>query len=202
MADDGNDMREARTIWDAEASTFDDEPDHGLRNPQVRQAWASLMVETLGTAPLHIADLGCGTGSLSLLLHELGHDVTGLDVSPRMLDKARQKVGSAARFVEGDAARPDLPSGAFDAVLCRHVLWALPDPSAALTCWAKLLVPGGSMCLVEGVWHTGVGVSADQILAALPSYLRCTGSRSLSSETALWGASVSDECFVMTARLA
>jgi SAM-dependent methyltransferase len=202
MSGDGYGMSEARTVWDAEASTFDNEPDHGLQDSQVRAAWASLMVETLGTAPLRIADLGCGTGSLSLLLHDLGHQVTGLDVSPRMLDKARQKAGAAVTFVEGDAAQPDLPSRAFDAVLCRHVLWALPDARAALTCWTRLLVPGGIICLVEGVWHTGVGVSADQIRAALPSNLRCTDARSLSGETALWGASVSDERFVMTARLA
>ena len=202
MSGDSNGIREARVVWDEAASTFDDEPDHGLQDPQVRRAWTSLMVETLGSAPLRIADLGCGTGSLSLLLHELGHQVTGLDVSPRMLDKARQKAGAAVTFVEGDAAQPDLPIASFDVILCRHVLWALPDPSAALTCWAKLLVPGGIICLVEGLWHTGVGVSADQIRAALPPNLRCNGVRSLSGDTALWGAAVSDERFVMTARLA
>ena len=93
----------ARAAWDAEAGAFDEAPDHGLRDPQVRAAWTSLMVETLGTAPLRVMNLGCGTGSLSLLLHEFGHDVTGLDVSPRMLEKARQKAGPAIRFVEGDA---------------------------------------------------------------------------------------------------
>jgi chemotaxis methyl-accepting protein methylase len=49
-----------------------------------------------------------------------------------LLLKARQKAGSAIRFVEGDAASPDLPLGAFDVILCRHVLWTLPDPGAAL----------------------------------------------------------------------
>ncbi len=104
--------------------------------------------------------------------------------------------------MEGDAARPDLPSKSFDVVLCRHVLWALPDARAALTSWAKLLVPGGFICLLEGVWHTGVGISADQIRAALLPDLVFTGTRSLSGETALWGGPVSDERFVVTARLA
>jgi ubiquinone/menaquinone biosynthesis C-methylase UbiE len=82
-------MRDVRAVWDAEASTFDNEPDHSLQDPQVRRAWAHLLVDVLGTAPLRIADLGCGTGSLSLLLYDLGHQVTGLDMSPRMLDRAR-----------------------------------------------------------------------------------------------------------------
>ena len=192
----------ARALWDAEAGAFDEEPDHGLRDPQIRAAWASLMVETLGTAHLHVADLGCGTGSLSLLLHELGHDVTGLDVSPRMLERARQKAkaGSAIRFVEGDAAEPDLPLGAFDVILCRHVLWSLPDPVAALARWAQLLMPGGILCLIEGVWHTGVGLTADQARAALPPPLRWTGTRRLSGHHALWGRPVSDDRFLITAR--
>lgn len=162
----------ARAVWDAAAGAFDEDPAHGLHDPQVRQAWANLMAETLGPAPLRVADLGCGTGSLSLLLHELGHEVTGLDVSPRMLERARQKAGPAIRFVEGDAAWPDLPAGAFDVVLCRHVLWTLPDPGAALDRWAELLASGGTFCLIEGVWHTGAGLSADQVRAALPPTLR------------------------------
>jgi SAM-dependent methyltransferase len=191
----------ARAIWDAEASAFDEEPDHSLQDPQVRAAWASLMVETIGTAPLRIADLGCGTGSLSLLLHEPGHDVTGLDVSPRMLERARQKAGPAIRFVEGDAAWPDLPRGAFEVVLCRHVLWALPDPGTALARWVTLVVPGGTLCLIEGLWDTGAGVRADQVRAALPSSIRWMETRRLSADSALWGVPVSDERFMVTAHL-
>lgn len=191
----------ARAVWDAEAGAFDEEPDHGLRDPQVRAAWASLMVETLGPAPLRVADLGCGTGSLSLLLHELGHDVTGLDVSPRMLERARHKAGPAIRFVEGDAAWPDLPRGAFDVILCRHVLWTLPNPGAALARWAALLAPGGTFCLIEGVWNTGAGLLADQVHTALPPALRWTDTRRLSGNHDLWGRPVSDDRFLITARL-
>jgi ubiquinone/menaquinone biosynthesis C-methylase UbiE len=138
---------------------------------------------------------------LSLLLHELGHDVTGLDVSPRMLERARQKAGWGVRFVMGDAARPDLPPGSFDVVLCRHVLWALPDPGAALASWARLLALGGILCVVEGVWHTDAGLSAEQVRALLPSTLPWTRTRHLSSDSALWGRAVSDERFLVTARL-
>lgn len=196
------DAGSSRALWDREAAAFDDEPDHGLRDPSVRAAWARLLADALGAAPLRVADLGCGTGSLSLLLHRVGHEVTGLDLSSEMLARARSKAGGAVRFVEGDASDPDLPSSAFDVVLCRHVLWALPDATSALARWAALLVPGGRVVLVEGRWHTGAGLTAEQVRLALPSELRWLGSRSLSADEALWGGPVVDERFLAVARRA
>ena len=93
--------------------------------------------------PSRIADLGCGTGTLSLLLVEEGHRVDGVDFSPEMLRRAEAKVGSfpGTRFLLGDAADPPLSPGEYDVVLVRHVLWALPDPAAALLRWIELLAP-------------------------------------------------------------
>ena len=200
MADDGDGrLNQARAVWDAEAPSFDMEPDHGLRDPRTREAWKRLLASALGPGPLRVADLGCGTGSLSLLLNDLGHLVTGLDLSPRMIELARSKA-PAVRFVEGDAARPDLPGAAFDAVLGRHILWALPDAAAALARWTQLLVPGGVLCSVEGVWHTGAGLSAERVLAALPPGMVSLGVQDLSGDPALWGGPIADDRFLLTAR--
>lgn len=81
--------------------------------------------------PSRVVDLGCGTGTLSELAAALGHTVTGIDLSPRMLARARRQVPDAT-FVESDVADPPLPEASVDVVLCRHVLWALPDLDAAL----------------------------------------------------------------------
>ena len=43
--------------WDEQAGTFDDEADHGLRDPAVRQAWATLLMPLLPAAPARVADL-------------------------------------------------------------------------------------------------------------------------------------------------
>lgn len=95
--------------WDDRAATFDDEPDHGLRDPQVRDAWAELLASVLPGPPATIADLGCGTGSLTVLPAEAGYDMHGLDRSPRMLEHAVRKAQRAAVSVSlrpGDAALP------------------------------------------------------------------------------------------------
>lgn len=119
-------------VWDAAAERFDDEADHGLRDPSVRTAWTDLLTSVLPPPPAAVLDLGAGTGSLSVLLAEKGYRVTGLDVAPRMVAAARDKAvrhGVEAVFIVGDAARPPV-DGDFDVVLCRHVLWAMPDPAA------------------------------------------------------------------------
>lgn len=144
--------------WDSAAATFDDEPDHGLRDPEVRRAWASRLRSWLPDRACDVLDLGCGTGSLSLLAAEQGHRVTGVDRSPAMVDLARAKLaGRDAVFLVGDAAAPPVGEERFDVVLVRHVLWALPDPGRVLRHWRGLLRPGGRFVLVEGVWTPSRG---------------------------------------------
>ncbi|MFD8810773.1 class I SAM-dependent methyltransferase, partial [Streptomyces sp. NPDC059627] len=71
--------------WDAEAATFDAEPDHGLGAPEVRAAWAERLRAWLPARPADVLDLGCGTGSLSLLAAEQGPPRTGVDSSPPLV---------------------------------------------------------------------------------------------------------------------
>src|SRR5262245_18852764 len=168
-------LDETRALWDAEAATFDDEPDHGLRAVETRAAWRELLLDHLPPAPARVANLGCGTGTLSVLLAHQGYAVSGVDLSPEMVARARAKAEAAqgldAAFAVGDAADPDLPAGSSDVVLSRHVLWALPDPAAGLARWVELLAPGGRLLLVEGRWSTGAGVTADEATALV----RATG---------------------------
>lgn len=193
--------RAARAEWDAQAESFDEAPDHGLGDPEVRDAWRRLLLEELPAAPARVADLGCGTGTLSVLLAEDGYAVDGVDLSPAMVERAVAKAAGrpGVTFAVADAAEPPLPPAAYDAVLCRHVLWALPDPEAGLRRWTTLLRPGGLLVLVEGRWWTGAGLSADDTLAAA----RAAGLRAavrLLADPAYWGGPISDERYLVTAR--
>ncbi len=188
--------------WDLAAGDFDRQPDHGLTDPGVRAAWRELMRSALPPAPAQVADLGCGTGSLSLLVASLGHRVQGIDLSAGMLGRACGKAAlegtAAARptFARADAARPPFRAGWCDVVLCRHVLWALPDPAAALRRWADLLAPGGRLVLVEGRWSTGAGLTADRVRELAAPVGRVAAHRRL-DDARYWGAAVDDERYLL-----
>lgn len=185
--------------WDAQAEEFDQPADHGLHDPAVRQAWRELLVSHLPEPPARIADLGCGTGTLSVLLAEAGYEVDGLDFSARMVELAERKADGIAgvRFVQADAFDPPLPQASYDVVLCRHVLWAMPDPAVALTQWLRLLTPAGRLVLVEGHWSNGAGLSAQQTVRLVEETGRAASLVRL-TDPAYWGRSISDDRYLVT----
>jgi SAM-dependent methyltransferase len=190
------------TTSDAGADRFDDEPDHGLRDHAIRRAWANLLTGVLPPASARVLDVGCGTGTLSVLLAELGHDVLGVDLNPRMIEHARRKARRHrvdARFQVGDAGAP-AADGRFDVVLARHVVWALPDVRAALDNWLALLNPGGTLVLIEGFWSTGAGLRGADLLPMVQARMATATLRSLSPEASLWGAAVTDERYLISGR--
>ncbi|MEU6999493.1 class I SAM-dependent methyltransferase [Nonomuraea sp. NPDC046570] len=154
------------SFWDAAAASFDEEADHGLRDPGVRAAWADRLRSWMPRASADVLDLGCGTGSLSLLLAEQGHRPVGVDLSPRMVEQAQRKLATAGfdvAMMVGDASSPPAEVGpSFDVILSRHLLWTLPDPEQALRRWVGLLRPGGRLVLIEGRWAAADGESGDQ----------------------------------------
>ncbi len=188
--------------WDAESVTFDDEPDHGLRDPVVREAWAARMAAWLPRPASDVLDVGCGTGSLSLLASERGHRVTGVDASPRMVELARAKLaGRDAVFLLGDAAAPPVGEERFDVLICRHVLWALPETGRVLRHWHGLLRPGGRLVLVEGRWGTlsPVGLPAERLAALVEPLAAGLTVEPLSGDARLWGREVDDERYAVVA---
>lgn len=158
--------------WDRRAPTFDAEASHGLLNDAQHDAWRTLMKNVAGPRALDVLDVGCGTGFLALLLAELGHRATGIDMAAAMLNEARNKAqekGLNATFVAGDAEDPPTRLGPCDLICMRHVIWTLPDPAASARRWLSLLRPGGRVVLVEGEFRSaGMKEEYAEIGASLP----------------------------------
>ncbi len=199
---DNKQFDESRQYWDNFASSFDDEPDHGLRDPVVRASWADFLRVSLPSPHATVLDIGCGTGSLSVLLAGLGHHVTGVDFSPAMIALARTKastLGLQVEFHVMDAASPQLPPAHFDAIVCRHLLWTLPEPSLVLQRWAELIKQKGRLVLIEGYWNTNTGLRAAEVIEMLPASFGDVSLQSLSGNANLWGKEVSDERYAILA---
>jgi SAM-dependent methyltransferase len=207
MTDDG-----ITAYWDRASARYDDEPHHGLADPAARAAWADRLRDWLPTAPSVVLDLGCGTGSLSLLALEQGHRVSAVDLSPEMVRRARDKTAGRATVRVADAADPPIRRGTVDVVLARHLAWTLPDPPRALARWVSLLRPGGRLVLVEGRWGEAGGsyvdaplpwsggVGARDLLAAVAPLVRSARVEVL-ADPVLWGREVDDERYVLLAEL-
>lgn len=121
-------LDESRQYWSGVAVSFDNEPDHGLHSPVVREAWTQLLRTVLPATYVTLLDVGCGTGSLSLVLAGLGHQVTGIDLSPAMISLAEAKAAASTdpvTFQIMDAAVPESSLRRYDGIVCRHLpnLW-------------------------------------------------------------------------------
>ena len=145
--------------WDRGAGSYDGIPRHGILHDDERTAWRRLVAAILGDAthsqmPSRVVlDVGTGTGTLALLAAELGHEVTAIDLSERMILAARRKSiesGIAVDWQIGDAEDPPVADGTCDAVVSRHLVWTLPDPLLAAQAWHSRLKPGGLVAVIDG----------------------------------------------------
>ncbi len=141
--------------WSQRAASYDADQHRPERLEDDRRVWSRVWSAALPAAPAEVVDLGTGSGYVAWLLHDLGYEVTGVDSAPGMIARARSHRGSregAPRFVLGDAVEPPCPDGSADAVTARYVLWTMRDPVGALRAWRRLLRPGGTLAIVDGLW--------------------------------------------------
>jgi ubiquinone/menaquinone biosynthesis C-methylase UbiE len=167
--------------WNRRAAHFDQDFGHSIATPAERAAWDRILDLILaGRGLLEALDLGCGTGFLSLELAARGHRVTGIDFAPAMIAEARRKAaegGFAIRFEEGDAESLPFPAGRFDLAVCRHLLWTLPHPEAALDEWIRVLRPGGRLAVIDGRADPAAAAALPQENAHNSAEYRAIGDR-------------------------
>jgi len=102
----------------------------------------------LGDAPLRVVDLGAGTGLLTRVLVELGHEVTAVEPDPGMLARLSVRSPSVVA-VEGSAEATGLPAASVDAVVAGQAYhWFDPGPAHAEI--ARVLRSGG---IFGPVWN-------------------------------------------------
>ncbi|MGW1775552.1 class I SAM-dependent methyltransferase [Streptomyces sp. NPDC002104] len=106
------------------------------------------------TGNTRAADVGCGPGHLTAMLHELGLDAFGLDLSPAMVDHAR-RAHPALRFEEARMEALPVEDAALGGVLSHYSMIHTPPPElpALLAEQVRVLAPGG--LLLASFFGTG-----------------------------------------------
>jgi ubiquinone/menaquinone biosynthesis C-methylase UbiE len=161
--------REGYARW----APFYDEPGNqllDLEQPIVR--------EILDSLPVGIAlDAACGTGRHTAYLASLGHKVIGVDTSPEMLARARQKVPEG-EFYEVDLYDVPLADDSVDVVVCAIALAHVPDLDRALTEFVRVLQANGHLVISDSRGLIGdiglplVKVGPDGNFGYMPTYAR------------------------------
>lgn len=129
-------------------------------NSSISRRWAEEIVRFLpDSRPLRILDVGTGTGYFAILLSQIGHQVTGIDLTDAMLQEARENAALyqvCPTFLQMDAQNLDFPDQSFDVVISRNLTWTLPDPEAAYREWMRVLKKGGILLNFDADYASNV----------------------------------------------
>ena len=115
----------------------------------ITTAPAARLVKRAGIRPgQRVLDVACGTGVVSVTAARLGAHVTGLDLTPQLLERARENSRIAdveIEWLEGDVEKLPFGDATFDAVLSQYGHMFAPRPEVAIGEMLRVLKPGGTI---------------------------------------------------------
>ncbi|HEU4348412.1 MAG TPA: methyltransferase domain-containing protein [Actinoplanes sp.] len=128
------------------------------RHPEIERV-RRVAHELLRPAPgQRLMDAGCGNGDVARrLAAEVVPDgeVLAVDYSAVTIEAARQRHdGSRVEYLTGDVSALDLPGDSLDGIWCERVLQHVADADAVIGEFARVLRPGGRMCLIDTDWES------------------------------------------------
>jgi ubiquinone/menaquinone biosynthesis C-methylase UbiE len=140
--------------WDWRSQSYTN-GSHGFEEEEKAVWKRELDAFVRGRRYKRVLDVGTGPGFMALILAEMGFDVTGVDISIGMIEKARenaQAMGLQVDFRHADGERLSFDDESFDLLVNRHLLWTLPHPLEAVREWSRVLKGGGRILAIDGAW--------------------------------------------------
>jgi len=144
---------EVRTMFDRIAPVYD--VMNRLMTLGLDLRWRRLTAEAVVRPGDRVLDACCGTGDLALAARKAGGEITGLDFSPRMLERARRKSPSI-EWVEGDLLALPYENGSFEVATVGFGVRNVADLERALAELRRVLVAGGRVGILEITTPTGL----------------------------------------------
>ena len=145
-----------QSYWTKRAHNFNIVRKNEL-NSSISERWREEIVHFLPEGKvLQILDVGTGTGYFAILLSQIGHQVTGIDLTDAMLKEARDNAALYQvhpTFQQMDAQKLAFLDQSFDVVISRNLTWTLPDPESAYREWMRVLKKGGRLLNFDANWY-------------------------------------------------
>jgi demethylmenaquinone methyltransferase/2-methoxy-6-polyprenyl-1,4-benzoquinol methylase len=110
--------------------------------------WRRIAAQSVVSPGDRVLDACCGTGDLAVAASKAGGTVTGLDFSPRMLERARRKLRSAT-WVEGDLLQLPFDAASFDVATVGFGVRNVSDLEGGLAELRRVLVSDGRVAVLE-----------------------------------------------------
>jgi len=125
---------------------------HELEHKPLDRDWLTHLAAAVGT-PGPICDLGCGPGHVARYLHEQGAHVLGMDLSPRMIERARQ-LNAGIEFRVGNIAALPVADSSWSGIAAFYSIIHIPPTELAtmLGEFYRVLRPSGEVLLA---FHVG-----------------------------------------------
>jgi SAM-dependent methyltransferase len=129
---------------------------------------AARLVRFAGVAQrMHVLDVGCGTGVVAITAARLGAQVRGVDLTPELLERARENSRIAdveIEWGEGDVEELPFKDGEFDVVLSQFAHIFAPSPEVSIREMIRVLRPGGTIAF--STWPAELLVGRTMAVAA------------------------------------
>lgn len=173
-------MQEPSRLWDNKQhvrAIFDRQAAHYDRGPGVFRQCGERLAAWANVQPgMHVLDLACGTGAVSIAAAQVAlpdGSVLGIDIAPEMLARARAESHMRqlpVSYMEMDIDHLGVADASMDVVTCGFALFFLPDLAHSLRQVRRVLRPGGTFAV--SVWARD---SFDPLMAHLLAQLRERG---------------------------
>ena len=147
--------------WTNRADSFFVQRQHELKSSKAYKWLSEIKKKISAEKPLKILDVGCGAGYFVVLLGLEGHDVTGIDLTGAMVDRANKLIGMNEPYacnpqaIVMDAENLDFPDESFDVIITRNLTWTLPHPVQAYSEWYRVLKKGGTLLNFDAEYAKG-----------------------------------------------
>ena len=151
-----------KEYWTHRADSYSSLNANELHSGQ-KEIWLSVLSSEIKKAfpekkasEISVLEIGTGPGFIAITLAEAGYQVTATDLTPAMLEKAKENAGSCAAsisFLEMNAEELSFAPESFDVIVSRCLIWALPHPETAYREMNRVLNPEGLMLAFDANWY-------------------------------------------------